>query len=184
SDNIPFENSPLKQHENNSTLYLKKFKDNMISVANEQYSETPGLIELLFNKTPNVSLISDTDKKNYLKIINSTNTLYKRYDPDGSLMLDKGVDKNSYRGPPGYGFKVTTDGQYDMANKRLCNVASPKDANDAVSFGTMMTTINHELERIKQSIASIRNDVDVQKKNVSTMRNNFDIQKKYCIYTP
>ncbi|KAK0072386.1 hypothetical protein PV325_011436 [Microctonus aethiopoides] len=79
-----------------------------------------------------------------------------------SRKLKKGVDKDSNRGPSGYGFKVTTDGQYDMANKRLCNVASPKDANDAVPFGTMMTTINHELEQIKQSMASIRNDVDVQ----------------------
>ncbi|KAK0075766.1 hypothetical protein PV326_011297 [Microctonus aethiopoides] len=80
SDDISFESSPLKQHENNSTLYLKnlfsnnkgldmrlgvrklkhnrlmivdssiEFKDNMIYVTNEQYPETPGLIELLFTK--------------------------------------------------------------------------------------------------------------------------------------
>ncbi|KAK0071312.1 hypothetical protein PV325_013138 [Microctonus aethiopoides] len=75
--------------------------------------------------------------------------------------LTKGVDKDSNRGFPGYGFKVTTDGQHDMANKRLCNVASPEGANNAVSFGTMMTTINHELEQIQQAISSIRNDFNV-----------------------
>ncbi|KAK0169324.1 hypothetical protein PV328_012201 [Microctonus aethiopoides] len=40
SDDIPFEISPLKQHESNSSI---EFKDNMIYVANEQYPGTPGL---------------------------------------------------------------------------------------------------------------------------------------------
>ena len=30
------------------------------------------------------------------------------------------------RDPPGVGYKLTADGQYDADNKRLCNVALPK----------------------------------------------------------
>ncbi|KAK0071143.1 hypothetical protein PV326_001630 [Microctonus aethiopoides] len=90
----------------------------------------------------------------------------------------KGVNKDINRGPPDYGSKVTTDSQNYMENKRLCKAASPEDANDAVPYATMMTTINHELDQIKQSISSIRNDVDIQKKNVSIMRNSFEIKKK------
>ena len=38
------------------------------------------------------------------------------------------------RGPPGVGYKLTADGQYDADNKRLCNVALPKQLNNAVNL--------------------------------------------------
>lgn len=38
-----------------------------------------------------------------------------------------GIKSVSSRGPPGKGFKITTNGQYDMDNKRLCNVAHPRE---------------------------------------------------------
>ncbi|KAK0169504.1 hypothetical protein PV328_011957 [Microctonus aethiopoides] len=63
-----------------------------------------------------------------------------------------------------------------MVKKRLCNVTSREDANDAVPYGTMMNTINHELEQIQQTIARV--NVSIATTNVSTMRNNFDVQKK------
>lgn len=37
------------------------------------------------------------------------------------------------RGPPGEGFHLTNDGNYNIQNKRLCNVAEPKLTSDAVN---------------------------------------------------
>ena len=37
-------------------------------------------------------------------------------------------------GPPGIGFKLTGDGNYDIDGKRLTNVADSTDDNDAVNF--------------------------------------------------
>lgn len=37
------------------------------------------------------------------------------------------------RGPPGEGFHFTNDGNYNIQNKRLCNVAEPKLSSDAVN---------------------------------------------------
>ena len=41
------------------------------------------------------------------------------------------------RGPPGVGLKVTTDGHYDIENKKLCNVANPQQPNDVVNLETL-----------------------------------------------
>lgn len=73
-----------------------EFKDNMIHVANEQYPETLGLIELLFTKTLNKLLISDIDEQNYMNIIDSANTLYKRYKHDASFISDGGLEYQNY----------------------------------------------------------------------------------------
>jgi hypothetical protein len=37
------------------------------------------------------------------------------------------------RGPPGEGFKLTVDKNYDIQGKRLCNLGQPSDLNDAVT---------------------------------------------------
>ena len=36
------------------------------------------------------------------------------------------------RGPPGVGFKLTQDGNYDMENKKLTKVAEGTDNSDAI----------------------------------------------------
>lgn len=41
------------------------------------------------------------------------------------------------RGPPGLGFKPTADNQYDVENKRLCNVADALGKTDAVNLVTV-----------------------------------------------
>ena len=43
------------------------------------------------------------------------------------------------RGPPGIGFKLTDDGNYDIENKRLKNVAAPINLDDAINLGTAET---------------------------------------------
>ena len=49
------------------------------------------------------------------------------------------------RGPPGFGFKVTTGGHYDIENKKLCNVADPQQPNDVVNLETLRKIIQIEI---------------------------------------
>ena len=49
---------------------------------------------------------------------------------------------NMYRGLLGVGFKLTDTGDYDMQNKKLTNVISGTDSNDAVNKSQLDTTTN------------------------------------------
>lgn len=46
------------------------------------------------------------------------------------------------RGPKGEGYNFTTDGDYDVQNKRLCNVLSAKEEVDAVNLGNVKSLIS------------------------------------------
>ena len=64
------------------------------------------------------------------------------------------------RDPPGEGFKITLDGQYDMDNRRLCNLADPTSNNDAVSMRVMQSTVQQEVRLTFAVTSSLRNNVD------------------------
>ena len=64
------------------------------------------------------------------------------------------------RGPPGEGFKITLDGQYDMDNRRLCNVADPTSDSDVVSMKVMQSTVKQEVRLTYAVTSSLRSDVD------------------------
>ena len=49
--------------------------------------------------------------------------------------------KSSAKGPKGEGFALTSDGNYDVKNKRLCNVADPVDSEDTVNLETLRKTV-------------------------------------------
>ena len=46
------------------------------------------------------------------------------------------------RGPPGLGFKLTQDGNYDMENKKLTRVAEGTDNSDAITKHQLDTGLN------------------------------------------
>ena len=50
------------------------------------------------------------------------------------------------KGLPGVGFKVTDDGDYDIQNKKLRNVASPQTNNDATTKSYVDTKVNNTLK--------------------------------------
>ena len=52
------------------------------------------------------------------------------------------ANKYVQRGLPGVGFKLTVTGDYDMQNKKLTNVKSGTDSNDAVNKSQLDTTTN------------------------------------------
>ncbi|XP_015119299.1 uncharacterized protein LOC107042667 [Diachasma alloeum] len=64
---------------------LVTFHGDSMTLKGEKYTLTPGLIELIFQKSPNMSLITETDKHTYGNIIQSTNAYRKYYKPNGAL---------------------------------------------------------------------------------------------------
>ena len=72
--------------------------------------------------------------------------------------LTKSVGRS--RAPPGKGFKITLDGQYDMDNRRLYNLADPTSDSDAVSMRVMQSTVQQEVRLPNAVTSSLRNDVN------------------------
>lgn len=48
------------------------------------------------------------------------------------------------RGPSGNGYKLTEDGNYDIENKRICNLGPPVESTDAVNFITLQQQIKEQ----------------------------------------
>ena len=48
------------------------------------------------------------------------------------------------RGPPGIGYKLTEDEQFDVENKRICNLAAAVDKGDAVNLKTLQQAIKEQ----------------------------------------
>lgn len=70
------------------------------------------------------------------------------------------VSEGTNKGPPGIGYKFTQDGQYDVDEKRLCNVADPQSSRDAVNLSTMLHTVEMEIQRMTNTILELRNDLN------------------------
>lgn len=59
------------------------------------------------------------------------------------------------------GINFTPDGHYDFKNKRLCNVATPEDPNDAINLGTFATYALEvqKIHEVTQQLQSALNDL-------------------------
>lgn len=66
----------------NSSIQFEKDK---VTVNDETYAKTPGLMELLFHREPNSKLISSLDEENYMKILEKTNAYRKKNEANGEL---------------------------------------------------------------------------------------------------
>ena len=66
----------------NASIY---FNDNYIIIDDRKYVKSQGLVELIFKKEPNKSLISNKDMSNYGEILNITNAYRKYYKSEESV---------------------------------------------------------------------------------------------------
>lgn len=64
------------------------------------------------------------------------------------------------RGPPGTGYKFTKDGQYDVENKRISNLAGPIQQSDAVNLDTLQRLLRAEIKGVMDTISRLRSDID------------------------
>lgn len=72
--------------------------------------------------------------------------------------LDK---KEGVRGPPGIGYKITEEGNFDCDNKRICNVAHPQDLNDAVNMDFFCRLLDAELRNVKKTLSEMNEKIEI-----------------------
>ena len=56
--------------------------------------------------------------------------------------------KGIIKGPPGIGFNLTVKGDFDLEEKRLCNVAKPQEPSDAVNLKYLTDAVQKLINRI------------------------------------
>ena len=61
------------------------FADDTICIGDKQYTKTPGLIELLFKKKPEIGLVKESDTRNHQQIVRDSNAHRKNYKFKSSL---------------------------------------------------------------------------------------------------
>ena len=87
------------------------------------------------------------------------------------------TDKDKAKaGPKGEGFLLTSDGDYDMQGKRLCNVKEPSDQADAVNFETHKKSF-HNCISLQNGVFDAKNN---RISNISEPKDDQDaVNKKY-----
>lgn len=61
-----------------------------ITIGRQPYDKTPGLNELLFKKSPDMTLVTKEDLSNYKKMLMYTNAHRRDYDPEKPIKSNKG----------------------------------------------------------------------------------------------
>lgn len=87
------------------------------------------------------------------------------------MVIDKfgrsGESERSTPGPPGIGFFLTSDGNYDMQFKRLVNINNPTHVKDAAT----KEYIDDEIDVINKTITLLRKSIDDTYDNLMTYIN-------------
>ena len=91
------------------------------------------------------------------------------------------------RGPPGIGFKLTADGQFDLERKRLCNVATATHLNDAINLETLqfalqsiekkiIIRVGTEINKFEKLVEDHRDEIDKEllhiEADINHLKNN------------
>lgn len=63
--------------------------DNELEIGEDRYVATPGLMELIFMKKPDMTIVDDDDRKQYKNILSSTNAHRKRYSRSGEINIKR-----------------------------------------------------------------------------------------------
>ena len=63
-------------------------------------------------------------------------------------------------GPRGKGYKLTSDGNFDVENRKLCNVADPTQPADAVNLRVLQVFLEAEVSELFQITTSLREEVE------------------------
>ena len=63
---------------------------------------------------------------------------------NGLLNFKSQASGQGERGTPGVGFNLTADGNYDMVNKKLANVAEGTASSDAITKNQLDTAVGNK----------------------------------------
>lgn len=82
------------------------------------------------------------------------------------------------RGPSGTGFNLTTDGNYNIEGKRLCNVENAEELNDVVNLKLARLMIQNELKSVFQVTSSMRSDIDNNQISLTILEDSINTKLK------
>lgn len=89
----------------------------------------------------------------------------------------------SEKGPPGIGFKLTNDGDYDINNKKLTNIQDPTDFRDGVNVVFLKERMTKFLKHLENIFHNKNSNVDMSGKaikNLSMPLDDYDaLPKRY-----
>ncbi|KAH0546707.1 hypothetical protein KQX54_014019 [Cotesia glomerata] len=85
------------------------YENNTLIVKNKSIQLTPRLIEFIFKSDPLERLMNESDLKVYKDLVRTSHKT-------NASQYSKGIP-----GTPGVGFKLISDGQFELDGKRSCN---------------------------------------------------------------
>lgn len=71
------------------------------------------------------------------------------------------------RGPPGIGFILTEEGNFDVEKRKLCNVASATDSSDAVTLDNLKH-IENNIKNLNQSLEKLETKFMTEVENLKS----------------
>lgn len=71
-------------------------------------------------------------------------------------------------GPPGIGFRYTSEGDYDMDKKRLCNIGEADSTTDAASLGKVYKIIGEETMSLRAEMTLIQDSLKILQANLES----------------
>lgn len=83
-----------------------------------------------------------------------------------------------FRGPKGEGFNLTTDGNFDINGKKLCNVSNPTDPNDAVTLNYLQQVISDFVNEIKNKFSTALQNSQKLSDAINVTKNYISLQGK------
>lgn len=87
------------------------------------------------------------------------------------------------KGPPGIGFNLTEDGDFDIQKKRITNVAPPQDFHDCVPYGSLILFyskyIQNDIAELRKSLATIENSNNNIISSLSKFEKTFEAYRSY-----
>lgn len=86
----------------------------------------------------------------------------------------KSVITTHTRGPPGIGYKLTSDGQYDVNKKRLCNLAEALNNEDAVNLHVLKKRMINNNKKIIDDLKKLFESSE--KSTVETISGKFKLE--------
>ena len=94
--------------------------------------------------------------------------------------------KEVYRGLSGIRFTLTTDANFGIQNKRLCNVETAVEPTDAVnlkSLNTLEQKLQEDLEKLRKSFKELENKFNTLKNRPKTKKIDLTLEEQERILT-
>ncbi|KAJ8666625.1 hypothetical protein QAD02_008287 [Eretmocerus hayati] len=123
------------------------FKDGNLSVDELEFPATDGLLELICMKEPNTNVASFTDWENSMQIL--------------EVRMEQGA--------AWIGYKLTDGADYDIENRRLCNISHPRDPRDAVNLATLENALNAQKVQLKQDFYEVQTVFDQMQMTIDNL---------------